>query len=89
MKFVPNLSYSNNLVKIRVVLGVFRHGEKQKINRRVTLRNICCLMLSHFVVEKVSKYLNLVIKQWLHVFGETEASGFTTMSESLGSLYEN
>ena len=26
---VPNLSYSNNLIKIRVVLGVFRHVESK------------------------------------------------------------
>ena len=27
LKLGPNLSYSNNLVNIRVVLGVFRHAE--------------------------------------------------------------
>ena len=26
---VPNLSYSNNLIKIRVVLGVLRHAESK------------------------------------------------------------
>ena len=29
LKLVPNLSYSNNLVKIRVSLGVFRHAESK------------------------------------------------------------
>ena len=28
-KLMPNLSYSNNLVEIRVVLGVFRHAESK------------------------------------------------------------
>ena len=28
-KIVPNLSYSNNLVKLRVVLGVIRHAESK------------------------------------------------------------
>ena len=29
LKLVPNLSYSINLVKIRVVIGVFRHTESK------------------------------------------------------------
>ena len=87
MKLVPNLSYSNNLSKIRVVLGVFRHVESKS-----SLYYVLSLFLKEVLVILCWNPWQLFqVLETRHFFGQNWAVRFcriTSFSPTIANAIE-
>ena len=83
MKFiVPNLSYSNNLIKIRVVLGVLRHAESKS-----SLYFVLSLFLKEVLVILCWNPWQLFqVSETRHVFGRNKAVRFCRITPFLQTI---